>query len=437
MPKSFKFITILLVLVLIGCNKPRVEPKNLPDATGVPSEDVNTETSEPDDTEVSQITDTTQPPADTTEAPPAGPTVDMTQVLDGDLIPLLPAGTEITLLEITMVNAQAGWAIGIADSQTQHIFHTTNGGSVWQDVTPPQPVFTGDGGYTNAEYGVWDADTAWVAFGGAEYIWSTKNTGQTWVAAPIDFMTTYDGLFTVLDEDHAWFFQFLEGGMQKVFTALNRTNNGGDSWELLIDPYSDASIQAFDKTGAVFIGPQYGWLTRDFRGVDPNVRINLTQDGGFTWDSLDIPPPPTLPDVFNQGVGALYDPYLKSHSQGSFRVFTRLLVNDQVVDQDFLYKTNDNGATWDILDIPSGDLYYINEQVLYSISRDIYRSTDGGVAWQLVRSVNWDGQFSFIDQNNAWAVVYNNGKYALVKTSDGGNSFIEIKPELITSSASR
>ena len=437
MSKLFKFMLTVLVLTLVGCNKPQVEPKNLPDDTAVPTEDVNIETSEPVDTETAQNTDTTEPPANTIQPPPVAPTVDMTQVLDGDLIPLLPAGTEITLLEITMLNAQAGWAIGIADSQTQHIFHTTNGGVDWQDVTPPQPIITKDGGFTNVEIGVWDADTAWVAFGGADYIWTTENAGQTWEAAPVNYMTTYDGLFAILDENHAWFFQFLEGGMQKVFTALNRTSNGGESWELLLEPHSDITIQSFDKTGAEFINPDYGWLTRDYRGVDPKVRINLTQDGGFTWESIEIPPPPGLPDVFNQGVGALYDPYIISPSQGSFRVFTRQFNNNQMTDQDFLYKTNDSGLTWDILDMPSGDLYTINDQVLYSISREIHRSTNGGITWQLIRSVNWDGQFSFVDQNTAWAVVNNDGKYALVKTSDGGNSFIEIKPELITSSASR
>jgi len=448
MSKSLKFVTILLVLVLVGCNKPLAEPKDLPADTAVPTEDVKTETSQPVDTEVSHITDTPEPPTATIQPEPVRPTVNMTQVLEGDVIPLLPAGTEISLLEITMVNHQAGWAIGIADSKTQHIFHTTDGGVTWQDITPPQPVITADGGFasddgfTNIEYGIWDKDTAWVAFGGTEHIWNTDNAGQTWQAAPVEYMTKHDGMFTVLDEDHAWFFQFLEAGMQKVFTAVNRTSDGGNSWELLLEPHSDITIQGFDKTGVEFINPNYGWLTRDYRGVDPKVRLNLTQDGGFTWESVEIPPPPGLPDVFNQGVGALYDPKVKSTGKGTFRVFTRQFNNGDMIDKDFLYKTDDNGASWNIMDMPSGDLYYINDQVYYSISRDIHRSIDGGVSWQLIKSVNWDGQFSFVDPDTAWVIAsdlsdWENPEYALVKTTDGGNSFVEIKPDLITSSSVR
>jgi len=442
MSKSFKCVTILLVLLLVGCNRPQEIPKDLPDDTAVATEDVKVETSVPVETEVSTTTEPAESPTDTIPPEPVRPTVNMTQVLEGDVIPLLPAGTEITLLEITMVNHQIGWGIGIVDSETQHIFHTSDGGLTWQDITPPQPKITSDGEITNLEHGIWNKDTAWVAFGGTDYIWSTKNAGQTWEAAPVDYLTTYDGMFTVLDEDHAWFFQFLEGGMQKVFTALNRTSNGGDSWELLLEPHSDITIQSFDKTGAEFINPNYGWLTRDYRGVDPKVRINLTQDGGFTWESVEIPPPPGLPDVFNKGVGALYDPDVISAGEGSFRVFTRQFNNGDMIDQDFLYKTDNNGGSWDILEMPSGVLYYITDQVYYSISRDIHRSNDGGVTWQLIRSVNWDGQFSFVDPDTAWVIAsdlsdWENPEYALVKTSDGGNSFSEIKPVLITSSSIR
>jgi hypothetical protein len=246
-------------------------------------------------------------------------------------------------------------------------------------------------------------------------------------------------MFEVLDENHVWFFQFLEGGMQKVFTAVNRTKDGGNTWELLLDPYNDSTIQAFTKTGLDFLSPQYGWLTRDFRGVDPLVRLNVSEDGGTTWDSWELPPPPSIPDLFQVGVGDLFDPYLIAPGRGYFRLFGRILVNDQINDREFLYKTSDSGANWEILEIPSGDLYYINGQVIYSISRDIHWSVDSGNTWQLIKSVNWDGEFSFIDVNTALGIAYDpdDNEYALVKTTDGFRSIEIIIPQVITSQTRR
>ena len=92
-----------------------------------------------------------------------------------------------------------------------------------------------------------------------------------------------------------------------------------------------------------------------------------------------------------------------------------------------------------------GDLYFINEQVVYSLHRDyspnreIYRSEDGGASWVEVKTVFWKGQFSFINRDTAWVVVYDweDDEYALVKTTDGCNSFEIIMPEVITSSSIR
>ena len=434
MSKFPKLTLILLILILAGCNKPQVVPKVVPSETTPP----DTITPQPSLTDTATATSAPAP----SDTPDPGailvtPTINMTQVMEGEVKPLLPAGTEITLHWIQMVDDLIGWGVGIADTDTRHIFHTEDGGITWEDVSPPQPFDPRITEYVPATLGVWDGDTAWVAYDGAEYIWSTENGGTTWEAALITYETRLDGIFAVLDNYHSWFFQFLDAGMQKVYTAVYRTVDGGRTWEMLLDPYTDINIQGFDKTGVVFINPQFGWLTRHFRGVDPKVRINFTQDGGATWDAIELPTPPGLPDVFMSGIGALFDPYLISPEQGSMRVLTRRHENDEVIDQTFLYLTNDGGSTWEIQDIPNGDLYHITDEILYSVSRDIYRSEDGGANWQFVKSVNWDGQFSFVDQNTAWVVAYNGYEYALVKTTNGCQSFFEIEPVLVTSSAVR
>jgi photosystem II stability/assembly factor-like uncharacterized protein len=343
-----------------------------------------------------------------------------------------------------MVDDKAGWALGGREGEFYHVFLTEDGGTTWQDVTPPQPI-SQNTGFINAEFGAWDPDTAWVAYNNANYIWSTANGGISWQASPVVFETTVDGMFAVLDQNHVWFFQFLEGGMQRIITAVNWTSDGGATWDLLLDPYNDTTIQLFDKTGVAFITPQYGWLTRDFRGVDPYVHLNWTQDSGITWEAIEIPPPPPLPTLFQNGLAALYDPYLTAPGEGHFRLFTRHYQDEEMIDRNFLYKTSDQGTNWDILDMPSGDLYTVTEEILYAISREIYLSEDGGISWQLVKSVNWDGQFTFIDKDTALAIAHMPGdlfdpdddQYALVKTTDGCKTFEIVIPELVESQAER
>ena len=440
MSKTIRFLIILLVLLLAACNKPQAEPKGLPIDTEIPP--VETSTTAPP----LQVTDTPEPTSTETEPLPEEPTIDLTVVLEGSVIPLLPAGRKLTLYEIQMIDTKAGWAIGAADPDFDRVLRTSDGGLTWQDVTPPQPIIQGLGRMMLSG-GFWDQNTAWVTDNYTNLIWATRDGGLTWQAFLVKLETGGGGvLFSILDENHVWAFQFLDAGMNHVYTAVNRSSDGGETWEQIIEPYTDISIQAFHKTGASFVNPMVGWLTRDFAGVQPQAHLNITDDGGVTWEALDIPPPPSVPDMFS-GFNAcgLYEPRLKSPQAGTMRLSCAYDKGDQTVYGDWYYLTGDGGATWEILDAPGGVIVTISDQILYSIGtnyeveRDIYRSEDGGNHWTKVRTVYWNGQFSFIDQDTAWAVAYDNqqGEYALVKTDDGCNSFEELKPVTITSQAKR
>jgi photosystem II stability/assembly factor-like uncharacterized protein len=431
--KITRILLVVFIILLAGCNRPQPEPKQLPTETPLAPQPV------PTDTEIPPTQGNTPFPTFTpTDEPdqPRPPTEQPWQPPVGDGIPLFPAGTDITLHEIRMINSLQGWSIAVSDSDTEHVLRTEDGGYTWQDVTPPQPLAEIETKLiVNSAF--WDEGTAWVVYNGSDIVWATRNGGVSWQAAPVEFETLYGGLFAILDEDHVWLFQFLEGGMQNVYTALNRTSDGGGNWEKLLDPYTDASIQSFDKTGAAFINPQYGWLTRNFRGVAMYVDLDVTMNGGVTWETLEMTPPPSLPDAFSTCACGLYDPDLVSPLEGSTRLSCACYENDQKIQRDYLYRTYDGGGTWEIQETPSGDLFYIDGQILYALGRDIHISEDGGESWQMVRTVNWDGQFSFIDRDTAWIVATNGEEYALVKTSNGCSSFIEIKPEVVSSTSTR
>ena len=54
----------------------------------------------------------------------------------------------------------------------------------------------------------------------------------------------------------------------------------------------------------------------------------------------------------------------------------------------------------------------------------------GGISWVAVKNVNWDGQFSFIDSENGWAVARNLDDIALVYSTDGGQNWKIIEPTM-------
>jgi hypothetical protein len=66
-----------------------------------------------------------------------------------------------------------------------------------------------------------------------------------------------------------------------------------------------------------------------------------------------------------------------------------------------------------------------------ALGREIFISEDQGLTWTLLKQVAWDGQFSFIDRMNGWAVARNEEDIAFVVTVDGGSTWQLIEPALI------
>ncbi len=441
MSKYSRFTLILVILFLTGCNRPQALPKGLPSETELPQAATDTAEPLPVSTQT-QLPTYTQPPAtegvDPTQGPPQ-PTSDIQIDLLGTPIPLLAAAAEITIHEIHMINSQFGWALTQDAEGIDHILRTTNGGYSWRDITPPQPI---DPSLTHfgADVSFIDPDTGWAIYYGSDLVWSTENGGITWQVNQLDFRSYMESMLVSLDPNHVWVFQFTEGGMQHVYTALARSQDRGQTWSTLLDPYTDASIQAFDKTGAAFVNSEYGWVTRDFRGVAVYLYLDITNDGGSTWQNLEMPAPPSDSDAFSTCACGLYDPALVNTAVGSVRLSCTCYLEDVKLEKNYLYRTIDGAATWDIQSMPGGDLHFISGQTYYATGREIYRTSDGGNNWNLVKSsVNWDGQFSFIDLNNALVVAYDpdDDQYALVVTSNGCRSFDLIIPELLASQSIR
>jgi photosystem II stability/assembly factor-like uncharacterized protein len=230
-----------------------------------------------------------------------------------------------------------------------------------------------------------------------------------------------------MDEDHGWLLQILDAGMNHVYVSFFRTTNGGVTWDKLWDPYESVDIQSFAKTGMSFADAQTGWVSRDNRGVMAGAAIDWTYDGGLTFQSQELPPPVDAPTLFEDYFCGLYSPHLFTPLSGSMVMDCVRYEAGTEFHNAYMYTTDDGGQTWTTQPFPGGTLLFI-DNTAWALSREIHQSLDGGATWTKVKSVNWDGQFSFGSAELAWAVARAGDEIAFVRTSNGCKTWEQLEP---------
>ena len=160
-----------------------------------------------------------------------------------------------------MLDLYFGWAYTADADGIFHILKTGLLATSWKDISPPQPLNPNSNWFT-AEANFNDQDHGWVAYNDTDLIWRTVDGGITWEPARLEYETRLGSMIHSIDNDHVWFFQFLDAGMQKVHVALYSSSDGGRNLDqTCVDPMTvdNYSIQGFDKTGVDFSGSRL-WL---------------------------------------------------------------------------------------------------------------------------------------------------------------------------------
>jgi len=355
------------------------------------------------------------------------------------LQPLI-SGETITITQIKMYNPLFGWGVGYQDNSGDHILYTEDGGRIWDDRTPPDKAAENHNEIESSRSHFPDSLTSWVIYAPRgippalqeKIIWRTGDGGLTWEAsAPLkaDGMedTFLPGSFTSVGDSHGWLLVHVGGGMSHDYSYLYATTDGGSTWERIADPYGDG-IQSLHNTGIAFADPEYGWVTKDNLGVLPGAFFEQTTDGGYTWDRVTLPAPFEL-DWFNKpSVCETSEPTFIGDQTGVMIVKCRRpedFQNNVDWSLTYIYRTDDRGKTWEhtMLPSPVDRLNFLTNESGWAFGRDHYWTIDGGVTWELVKTVNWDGDFSYIDPINGWVVARNEGEIALVVTEDGGQTW--------------
>jgi len=335
---------------------------------------------------------------------------------------------------IHMVDTSIGWALGGTVGRSDHVLRTQDGGLTWADVTPLEPA---DEPRTASAVFL-DALTAWAVYGldsgmpaADVFVWRTGNGGSSWAASrrlETAGEQFYPMFWASSDLRHGWLMVGAGVGMSHQYVMLFRSEDGAGIWARLLDPYTDGGIQSLGKTGMVFYDALNGWLTRDNYGVLEGAFYDRTLDGGTTWETVMLPPPPDRPDLFQAAECATHSARLVSPQSGSLAVECRTYSTDPPGQAAYLYRTPNDGVTWTAQPYTGGEIVFFNDSLGLALGRDIYRTDNGGATWTFIRSVNWDGQFSFVDDQQGWAVATNEEGTSLVRTVNGAVNWELIEP---------
>jgi photosystem II stability/assembly factor-like uncharacterized protein len=459
----------MLAASMVGCvfeRKSTPAGRSTGDAYVAPTDPVSTPTSEPvvppPPTPTSEPV--VPPPPIPTVAPTATPeptnTMEAPTPLPATETPLPPpppestgpviahfeSGQSLTITSIRMLDAANGWAIGGWGEGSDHVLTSADGGQTWRDVTPPEPA-PADGSLVALGSFV-DARTGWVTYRyqyemtipARAVVWRTQDAGQTWQSSiPLD-LTGLNEVYwpsdlVFADNLNGWLLAHVGAGMSHDYVALFRTQDGGQSWVRLIDPYGGSEIQVCQKDILVFPTAQNGWLTGDCGGVMAGAFLYQTTDGGQTWQSVNLPAPAEAPDLLSEsspGYCRTQSPVFTSPEAGKLIVRCLDTTQDPYLTSFYLYTTSDGGATWTPSSSPAGMLAFVTRDTGWALSRDLFHTTDGGQTWTKVKTVNWDGQFSFVSDMLGWAVARAETdagtRLALVQTTDGGKTWDIIHP---------
>ena len=357
-------------------------------------------------------TSTTAAPTSTPEPPPVeSPSSTPTEELPE---------TEVTTVEVNihtihMFNTGTGWAIGQTDNLSDQILFTNDGGNTWVNVSPPEVPSPGT--TLEADAAFIDPQHAWVVFTGSSNIWSTQDAGVTWTPAPALPSGVIGALFFALDSQNGWVLRSIEAGMSQVWEALFHTSSGGEMWTKLFDPNEESSFANFSKTGWDFVDARNGWMTHDSHGVSASVFFQKTEDGGQTWQNIELPPPPDQPDLFDRALCYTHSPNLESSNSGMVALYCKTV--DPELEFSYLYTTSDGGNTWSVLSYPGGDLYYLPDNTIIATGITITKSVDGGERWELLDDLEWDAEYDVVSQEIIFATFENEGTRFLCKTLDG------------------
>ncbi|GEM_PF-248123 len=314
--------------------------------------------------------------------------------------------------QLYMKDAFNGWAIG--DS---YLLRTTNGGSTWMNVSPPNAVFT------NGATGFFSSSSTGWLLTGENKLYRTTNGGSTWTAYSVPFG---NGYIQFTDSYHGFVLSGEGSGMNKQAVALYKTNDGGATWVKNYDntptlPNPGTSLPfSGHKSGMTFRDSLTGWVSGDIP-MDGFAYFYRTSDAGKNW----IQQPLALPAGYESA-------FVSTASPSFFGIYNAVLPVwlGKMEGRDlFIYSTTNGGISWsrssgysrgaDFVDfVTSKNGFAWDHSGVFHVTANA-----GGTWTQVSPNVNFGNDFrgmDFVSTTTGWVIQRHvDNSTSLYKTTDG------------------
>ncbi len=393
------------------------------------------------------------------QVPPLPPTATPTETLAAPTPTVLPPSptpepsptAEIPPFElgqVKMLDALHGWGAGSRGVEhVPEVARTSDGGQTWAPANPPEAVRPPNGRVTAF---FMDDRHAWVIYVGEPgpelvnaTVWRTADGGATWQPATIDSSGLmmdffYPGQIAFRDAGHGWMLVHLGVGMNHDYVAVLTTQDGGASWEYIVDPTKDNLWMSCQKNGVWFRDELHGYAVGTCDGVMAGLYLYDTADGGETWNEAALPAPDEVPGAYTDEMSMCEGTDLLFTDAQHGSLLVRCTDMNSMQARRWLYRTVDGGQSWSsaLLPAPLGEITFLDEnQGWYiappapdsTVGTKVYHTTDGGATWAELAAIDWSGPVNFADAQNGWVAGGSQVGKALLHTADGGATWEQVK----------
>jgi len=298
-------------------------------------------------------------------------------------------------------------------SRRRIVLKANDGGTSWT------PVVTGITDNFTGMYFL-DASQGWVITGiKSEYynempdsgiILHSTDGGTTWVKQLTMPLTSLNDV-TFVDAENGW----AVGSIQASGSIIQRTTNGGTTWDQLSSDTIPAPITSID-----FASFSIGWITPTSMGMSSSPWIYKTTDQGNTWSIQFF-----LQSGYS-GYSFINDIVFHDVNDGiAVGVYRPGLVTSYAL----IVKTTDGGTNWTqiLIDYPELNSVFLSSETEGTVVGEegvILQTSDGGTSWEAQTSGTTNSLYNvcFTDALNGWIVGANG---TILHTTNGGLTFVE------------